>query len=68
MRNLIFPGFGGLERGLSILKNSKRNHVGRINKFDDIKATNFCSHNKVSQMGKDTIFSVNKARANNYAI
>lgn len=40
MRNLICPGFGRFERGL---KNSKRNHEGRINKFDAMKATNFCS-------------------------
>lgn len=68
MRNLIFTGFGGFERRLSTLKNSKRNHEGRINKFDDIKATNFCSQNKVSRMGKHTIFSANKARARNYVI
>lgn len=68
MRNLIFTGFGGFERGPSTLKNSKRNHVGRINKFDDIKATNFCSQNKVFQMGKYTVFSANKARANNCVI
>ena len=66
MRNLIFTGFGGFERGLSTLENSKRNHVGRINKFDDIKASNFCSQNKVSQVGKYTVFSANKERANNY--
>lgn len=68
MRNLIFTGFGGFERRLTTLKNSKRYDEGRINKFDDIKATNFCSQNKVAQMGKNTIFSANKAMANNYVI
>lgn len=68
MRNLIFTGFGGFERGLSILKNSKRNHKRRINKCGDFKVINLFSQNKVAQMGKQMIFSVNKARANNYII
>lgn len=68
MRNLIFNGFGGFERGLSILKNSKRNHKGRINRFGDIKVINVFSQNKVAQMGKQIIFSASKSRANNYII
>lgn len=43
MRNLIFTGFEGFERGFSTLKNSQRNQERRINKFEDIKVVNFCS-------------------------
>lgn len=39
MRSLIPTGFGGFERGLSILKNNRRNDERRINKFDDIKCS-----------------------------
>lgn len=48
MRNLIFTGFKGFEED-STLKHSGRNHEGRINKFDDIRVTNFYSQNKVAQ-------------------
>lgn len=56
MRNLIFTGFKGFEED-STLKHSGRNHEGRINKFDDIRVTNFYSQNKVAQNKKANIFS-----------